>query len=228
MGTSDEVFVRKLRSFASRTHLELHIDAAMRGENAEEDYIDVYASSRARRVARHAKAASTATRGVRSRYLVAREASERGMAEKFLRLKKKVRVTVAHARGAARRGRHLTTTAAAPPPPRAAAAPRHAPTLPVQPAPGLLGHDGPAGRHAAEGAPRRRHVHPDARAGAVDGHVFEVPSLLFSFTITPQLPRHFYLYIVAFWGGSTAGVIAIVHFGSVGRLWGLFERSKAT
>lgn len=59
MGTSDEVFVRKLRSFASRTHLELHIDAAMRGENAEEDYIDVYASSRARRVARHAKAAST-------------------------------------------------------------------------------------------------------------------------------------------------------------------------
>ena len=41
MGTSDEVFVRKLRSFASRTHLELHIDAAMRGENAEEDYIDV-------------------------------------------------------------------------------------------------------------------------------------------------------------------------------------------
>jgi hypothetical protein len=31
----------------------------MRGENAEEDYIDVYASSRARRVARHAKAAST-------------------------------------------------------------------------------------------------------------------------------------------------------------------------
>ena len=58
-GTSDEVFVRKLRSFASRTHLELHIDAAMRGENAEEDYIDVYASSRARRVARHAKAAST-------------------------------------------------------------------------------------------------------------------------------------------------------------------------
>ena len=29
-------------------------------------------------------------------------------------------------------------------------------------------------------------------------------------------------------GGSTAGVIAIVHFGSVGRLWGLFERSKAT
>ena len=59
MGTSDEVFVRKLRSFASRTHLELHIDAAMRGENADEDYIDVYASSRARRVARHAKAAST-------------------------------------------------------------------------------------------------------------------------------------------------------------------------
>jgi hypothetical protein len=59
MGTSDEVFVRKLRSFASRTHLELHIDAAMRGENAEEDYMDVYASSRARRVARHAKAAST-------------------------------------------------------------------------------------------------------------------------------------------------------------------------
>ena len=59
MGTSDEVFVRKLRSFSSRTHLELHIDAAMRGENAEEDYIDVYASSRARRVARHAKAAST-------------------------------------------------------------------------------------------------------------------------------------------------------------------------
>jgi hypothetical protein len=59
MGTSDEVFVRKLRSFASRTHLELHIDAAMRGENAEEDYIDVYASARARRVARHAKAAST-------------------------------------------------------------------------------------------------------------------------------------------------------------------------
>ena len=29
-------------------------------------------------------------------------------------------------------------------------------------------------------------------------------------------------------GGSTACVIAIVHFGSVGRLWGLFERSKAT
>ena len=29
-------------------------------------------------------------------------------------------------------------------------------------------------------------------------------------------------------GGSTAGWLAIVHFGSVGRLWGLFERSKAT
>ena len=29
-------------------------------------------------------------------------------------------------------------------------------------------------------------------------------------------------------GGSTAGVLAIVHFGSVGRLCGLFERSKAT
>ena len=29
-------------------------------------------------------------------------------------------------------------------------------------------------------------------------------------------------------GGSTAGATAIVHFGSVGRLWGLFERSKAT
>ena len=29
-------------------------------------------------------------------------------------------------------------------------------------------------------------------------------------------------------GGSTASVLAIVHFGSVGRLWGLFERSKAT
>ena len=27
---------------------------------------------------------------------------------------------------------------------------------------------------------------------------------------------------------STAGVLAIVHFGSVGRLCGLFERSKAT
>ena len=27
-------------------------------------------------------------------------------------------------------------------------------------------------------------------------------------------------------GSSTAGVLAIVHFGSVGRLWGLFERSK--
>jgi hypothetical protein len=30
------------------------------------------------------------------------------------------------------------------------------------------------------------------------------------------------------WGGSMAGWLAIVHFGSVGRLWGLFERSKAT
>ena len=29
-------------------------------------------------------------------------------------------------------------------------------------------------------------------------------------------------------GSSTAGTDAIVHFGSVGRLWGLFERSKAT
>ena len=29
-------------------------------------------------------------------------------------------------------------------------------------------------------------------------------------------------------GGSTAGSLAIVHFGSVGRLCGLFERSKAT
>ena len=29
-------------------------------------------------------------------------------------------------------------------------------------------------------------------------------------------------------GSSTAGVLAIVHFGSVGRLCGLFERSKAT
>ena len=29
-------------------------------------------------------------------------------------------------------------------------------------------------------------------------------------------------------GGSTAGVLAIVHFGSVGHLCGLFERSKAT
>ena len=29
-------------------------------------------------------------------------------------------------------------------------------------------------------------------------------------------------------GGSTASAHAIVHFGSVGRLWGLFERSKAT
>ena len=29
-------------------------------------------------------------------------------------------------------------------------------------------------------------------------------------------------------GSSTASVLAIVHFGSVGRLWGLFERSKVT
>ena len=29
-------------------------------------------------------------------------------------------------------------------------------------------------------------------------------------------------------GSSTASVLAIVHFGSVGRLCGLFERSKAT
>ena len=29
-------------------------------------------------------------------------------------------------------------------------------------------------------------------------------------------------------GSSTAGPLAIVHFGSVGRLWGIFERSKAT
>ena len=29
-------------------------------------------------------------------------------------------------------------------------------------------------------------------------------------------------------GSSTAGMDAIVHFGSVGRLCGLFERSKAT
>jgi hypothetical protein len=29
-------------------------------------------------------------------------------------------------------------------------------------------------------------------------------------------------------GRSTSDSLAIVHFGSVGRLWGLFERSKAT
>jgi hypothetical protein len=29
-------------------------------------------------------------------------------------------------------------------------------------------------------------------------------------------------------GSTTSGTAAIVHFGSVGRLWGLFERSKAT
>jgi hypothetical protein len=33
---------------------------------------------------------------------------------------------------------------------------------------------------------------------------------------------------VVFSGSSTAGATAIVHFGSVGRLCGLFERSKAT
>ena len=60
MGASDEVFVREtaVRSRRERT-VERHIGAAMRGEDAEDDYIDVYASSRARRAARHAKAAAT-------------------------------------------------------------------------------------------------------------------------------------------------------------------------
>ena len=37
----------------------------------------------------------------------------------------------------------------------------------------------------------------------------------------------FALFLHSHLGGSTAGVIAKVHFGSVGRLCGLFERSKA-
>lgn len=52
------MFVRERCSFAARTHRERHIGAAMRGEDAEDDYIDVYASSRARRAVRHAKAAA--------------------------------------------------------------------------------------------------------------------------------------------------------------------------
>ena len=44
----------------------------------------------------------------------------------------------------------------------------------------------------------------------------------------PRLSLYGRLKSEHLWGGSTASSLAIVHFGSVGRLWGLFERSKAT
>ena len=42
----------------------------------------------------------------------------------------------------------------------------------------------------------------------------------------PRLSRYGRLKSEHLWGGSTASSLAIVHFGSVGRLWGLFERSN--
>ena len=57
-------------------------------------------------------------------------------------------------------------------------------------------------------------------ASARDGHkTFDGP-----YQTRTRGSRH----VNAVGGGSTAGGLAIVHFGSVGRLWGLFERSKAT
>ena len=45
-----------------------------------------------------------------------------------------------------------------------------------------------------------------------------------------KCPGFFYVHhdFITLLGGSTASGTAIVHFGSVGRLCGLFERSKAT
>ena len=52
--------------------------------------------------------------------------------------------------------------------------------------------------------------------------------LLLDGIVLATVPTTVISVYLCYLASSTASVLAIVHFGSVGRLWGLFERSKAT
>jgi hypothetical protein len=68
-------------------------------------------------------------------------------------------------------------------------------------------------------------LHLPLRRTVVCVHICYTPHVC---TLRDRCKPNYASYTVRLKGRSTASALAIVHFGSVGRLWGLFERSKAT